>query len=473
MLQFGILRPYIGDFLVGAAYTLLLSFVGVVGSFVLAVPGVAARLSRFRSLNWLATAYVHLFRNTPLLVVLYVIYFGLGSIGLRLGSVEAACLGLTLNSAAYTIEIYRGGIAGISSGQLEAANALGLKAVQRWRYVVLPQALRIAFYPLGNQVIQVVLGSSLAVAIAGPELTSATYDVGALTYRVLRSILCRSPHVLLAGPTHRQCLESIWLGCLSDISKVEALVFESPLALTYLRYILQGLRVTLELSAVALALRSILGFAGGAVRTSSRRRLRAAMAGYVTVFRSVPVVIQLFLVFYGAPVVLGIDLPAFGAATVTLAVYFGAYMTEVVRAGIEALPRGQTDAAHALGLGYIQTMRLVILPQALRVIMPGWVGLVLSGVKDSSLASIIGVTELTSASLTVRSNTYSNWDVFAVLAGTYFVVCSVISGPCRSRLEEQLRIVQCTSVSCDLSGRRAGDSEHSEQGEMQGVSNAP
>ncbi len=75
----------------------------------------------------------------------------------------------------------------ISAGQREAANALGFNAVQRWRYVILPQALRTAFHPLGNQVIQVVLGSSVALAIAAPELTSATYSVGALTYRYFES----------------------------------------------------------------------------------------------------------------------------------------------------------------------------------------------------------------------------------------------------------------------------------------------
>jgi polar amino acid transport system permease protein len=231
-------------------------------------------------------------------------------------------------------------------------------------------------------------------------------------------------------------------------------MFTSALAGTYLWYILQGFWVTLELSALALALGSILGFAGGALRTSSCRRLSAAMAGYVAIFRSVPVVIQLFLVFYGTPILTGIDLPPFAAATGTLAAYFAAYMTEIVRAGIEALPRGQTDAAHALGLGYFQTMRYIILPQALRVITPGWVGLILSGVKDSSLASIIGVTELTSASLTVRSNTYTNWDVFGVLTGSYFVLCSVISYA-GSHLEKRLRIVERTSAGTDLSGRAA------------------
>jgi His/Glu/Gln/Arg/opine family amino acid ABC transporter permease subunit len=187
MFQFGALTEYANVFLTGAAYTLLMGLLGIVGSFGFAIPGVAARLTSVRPVNSLAKGYVHLFRNTPLLVLLYVLYFGVGSLGLRFSPFVAGAIGLMLNSTAYTIEIYRGGIMAIPAGQCEAANALGLNAVQRWRYVILPQALRTAFYPLGNQAIQVILGSSVAVAIAGPELTSATYSVGALTFRYFES----------------------------------------------------------------------------------------------------------------------------------------------------------------------------------------------------------------------------------------------------------------------------------------------
>jgi polar amino acid transport system permease protein len=218
----------------------------------------------------------------------------------------------------------------------------------------------------------------------------------------------------------------------------------SPLIGTYLAFIAQGLVITFALSLLALTLGSALGFVGGAGRASSHRRLGRAIGLYVSIFRSVPVVIQLFIVFYGAPVVLGLDLNPFGAAVAALAIYLGAYMTEIVRAGLESLPRGQVDAAHALGLDYPRMMRYVVLPQAMRVIVPPWIGLIVGGIKDSSLASIIGVTELSRASLTVRSNTLSNWDVFAVLAGTYFVVCSVISY-LGARLERRLKIVERTS----------------------------
>jgi polar amino acid transport system permease protein len=218
----------------------------------------------------------------------------------------------------------------------------------------------------------------------------------------------------------------------------------SPLLGTYLGFIAQGLVATFVLSLFALTIGSALGFVGGAARASSHRRLGRAIGLYVSIFRSVPVVIQLFIVFYGAPVVLGLELNPFAAAVAALAIYLGAYMTEIVRAGLESLPRGQIDAAHALGLDYRRMMRYVVLPQALRVIVPPWIGLIVGGVKDSSLASIIGVTELSRASLTVRSNTLSNWDVFAVLAGAYFVMCSVISF-LGARVERRLKIVERTS----------------------------
>ncbi len=221
-------------------------------------------------------------------------------------------------------------------------------------------------------------------------------------------------------------------------------MFGTPLTPTYLSFIAQGLVATFALSLLALTIGSGLGFVGGAARTSSHRRLAMAVGLYVSFFRAIPVLILLFIVFYGAPVVLGLELDAFGAAVAALAIYLGAYMTEIVRAGLDSLPRGQIDAAHALGLDYPRTMRYVVLPQALRVIVPSWIGLIVGGIKDSSLASIIGVTELSRASLTVRSNTLSNWDVFAVLAGTYFVVCSVISYA-GGHAERRLRIVERTS----------------------------
>jgi len=160
----------------------------VASSFALAIPLVFMRVSASRAISGFAKAYVHLFRNTPLLVLLYIIYFGLGSAGLIVSSYISGWVALTLNSAAYTTEIYRGGINGVHPGQREASAALGFSTLQTWRYVVLPQALRIAFYPLGNQIVATVLGSALVMVVAAPDITFASFTVGSISLTVLRGL---------------------------------------------------------------------------------------------------------------------------------------------------------------------------------------------------------------------------------------------------------------------------------------------
>ena len=189
MLDFSQVVRYWNLFLMGAGFTVLMSVIAIVASFAIALVGVALRVSPSRVFSLPASGYVHLLRNTPLLVLMYILFFGVGSLGLNLDGFQAGILALTLNSTAYTIEIYRGGVAAVGRGQIDAANSLGFNALQRWRYVVLPQAMRTVFHPLGNQVVQVVQGSAVAVAIAAPELTSQTYSVGGITYSYFESFL--------------------------------------------------------------------------------------------------------------------------------------------------------------------------------------------------------------------------------------------------------------------------------------------
>lgn len=213
----------------------------------------------------------------------------------------------------------------------------------------------------------------------------------------------------------------------------------SPLFGTYLEFMLKGVIVTLGLSVGSLFFGGLIGTVFGMGRASSIPWLRRPIAVYVEVLRSIPLLIQLFVVFYGLPVAFGIILDPFAAGIVSMSIYIGAYMTEVVRAGIEAVPRGQIDASHALGFGYFGMMRRIVFPQALRVLLPSAIGLFIASIKDSSLASIIGLTELTRAGLVVRQNTFSNWDVFAFITIFYFVICSAVSFV-GYRVEERLRI---------------------------------
>src|SRR5690348_10241088 len=136
------------------------------------------RVSPNRPFRAIALAYVEAIRNIPLLVVLYVLFHAVPQWGLRLSAVTAGVAALAINSTAFTIEIFRGALAAIALGQYEAAASLGLRRSQALRLVVFPQVLRIALPPLGNQVVSVVLGSSVAAVVGVPELTYQTLSVG-------------------------------------------------------------------------------------------------------------------------------------------------------------------------------------------------------------------------------------------------------------------------------------------------------
>ena len=122
-------------------------------------------------------------RNVPLLVVVYLFFYGLPTVGLQLDSFTSGLAALAVNSTAYVIEIFRGGLAAIPKGQYEAANSLGMRPLQVLAHVVTPQLVRISFPALGNQVVGIILGSSLVSVVGIAELTSVSYRVGAITFR--------------------------------------------------------------------------------------------------------------------------------------------------------------------------------------------------------------------------------------------------------------------------------------------------
>ena len=186
----------------GALFTLQLSiggmFFGLILGFLLAL----MRLSRFWPVNWLARIYVSIFRGTPLIAQLFMIYYGLPQFGIELDPIPSAMIGLSLNMAAYASESLRGAIAAIESGQWEAAASIGMTPWQTLRRVVLPQAARTALPPLGNSFISLVKDTSLAATIQVPELfrqaqliTSRTLEVftmylaASLIYWVMATVL--------------------------------------------------------------------------------------------------------------------------------------------------------------------------------------------------------------------------------------------------------------------------------------------
>src|SRR4051812_18824603 len=198
-------------------------------------------------------------------------------------------------------------------------------------------------------------------------------------------------------------------------------------------FIATGLGLTLQIAVGAGLLSIVGGILLSLARLSPHRSLSLPAGLYVEVMRSLPLFLILLYTFLAGPR-LGLSLEPVPAAIIALTLYTSAVMAEIVRAGISSLPHGQTDAARALGLGYVQALRFVILPQALRRMTPALVSQLITLTKDTSLASVIGVNELARRA-GILYNTYSNpVETLLVIAGLYFAVCSGLSALSR-RLE--------------------------------------
>ena len=182
-LEFTDVLPYLPDFATGALTTLRLSLLAMVIGIITAIPLAWLRLHGSAVVRAVIRVYIEAIRNTPLLVQIYLVYFGLPSLGLRLSPTIAALAAMTLNVSAYATEIVRSGIQSIDKGQVEAGLALGLRRLRVFRLIVLRPALRAVYPALTSQFIILMLFSSLVSAISANDLSSVGAHVQSLTFR--------------------------------------------------------------------------------------------------------------------------------------------------------------------------------------------------------------------------------------------------------------------------------------------------
>jgi polar amino acid transport system permease protein len=190
---------------------------------------------------------------------------------------------------------------------------------------------------------------------------------------------------------------------------------------------LSGLWSTVLLSLAAIATATLAGLLVAAVRTSRVPVLAQLARGYLEVFRGTPLLIQMLFIYFGAAYLSGFDISVFGAALLALTLYQGAYIAEIFRAGIEAVPRGQWEAARVLGLGRVQTFTGVILPQTRAIVLPPLVGQYLSLIKDTSIAVVIGYVELLRQGQAVIDRVGDPTTSYLAVAVLYFVICYPLS----------------------------------------------
>jgi polar amino acid transport system permease protein len=191
-------------------------------------------------------------------------------------------------------------------------------------------------------------------------------------------------------------------------------------------FILEAAKWTIALSMIAFAGGALGGLAIALSRTSEIRALRILSTFFIQIFQGTPLLLQLFLIFFGAPV-LGLDINPWVAAGIALILNSSAFLGEIWRGCIEAIPRGQWEAAEALSLSYASRMRDIILPQAFKIALPPTVGYMVQIIKGTSLAAIIGFAEITRTGQIINNATFQPLIVFSVVAAIYFVLCWPLS----------------------------------------------
>ncbi|WP_243545894.1 amino acid ABC transporter permease [Pseudodesulfovibrio tunisiensis] len=191
---------------------------------------------------------------------------------------------------------------------------------------------------------------------------------------------------------------------------------------------LGGLAMSIVMAVFSISVSFFIGLFVGMGRTSKNRAIKVPCTLYIELIRGNPLIIVIFWMYFFFPVIFGIDLDVFWSATWAMTIFFGAYIAEIVRGGIENIPPGQTEAAKSTGLSYLQTMRKVVLPQALKQMLPAIVGMFIAAFKDTSLAYIIGVPELTTAAYSINNRLMLYpFEIYTTIAVMYFVCCYLMS----------------------------------------------
>ena len=200
----------------------------------------------------------------------------------------------------------------------------------------------------------------------------------------------------------------------------------NQLGTNHLLYLLIAAQWTVVLSLIAFAGGSVLGLAIALMRVSKLGVLRSLASGYIQLIQGTPLLILLFLSYFGLGII-GLKLVPLVAAGISLTLYAGAFLGEIWRGCIEAVPKTQWEASDCLGLNRVQQYTYVILPQAVKIAIPPTVGFMVQIVKNTSLASVIGFVELARAGQIVNNSTFEPFVIFTCVAAIYFALCYPLS----------------------------------------------
>lgn len=186
--------------------------------------------------------------------------------------------------------------------------------------------------------------------------------------------------------------------------------------------LIDGLVVTIEISIYVIVFGTLIGLVGGLSLLYGGSVLRGLFRAYVDIIRGLPLLVTIFLIFYGIPAV-GIPMDKFPAAVLALSFFAGGHMSEIIRGAVGSIPKGQMDAAASIGLTFFPRLRYVILPQAIRRIVPPWVNLCVELIKGTSLVSLVSITDLLLSAQQILERTAQPIPFYILTAAIYFVLC--------------------------------------------------
>ncbi|WP_237760112.1 amino acid ABC transporter permease, partial [Sporolactobacillus inulinus] len=207
---------------------------------------------------------------------------------------------------------------------------------------------------------------------------------------------------------------------------------------TYYTFFLQGMYITFLLAVISVIAGTVLGIILTLMRRSQIKVIKWISIGYIEFIRGTPLLAQIFLVYVGLPMILQVNVPDFLTGAIALTIHASAYISETMRSGIEAIPYGQTEAARSLGMSKRRTMIDIILPQAFKNILPALGNQFIGNIKDSSLVSVIGISELMYQTTTVRGTTALGLEPIIVASFIYLVMTLALTR-LLSHLERRLK----------------------------------
>ena len=214
--------------------------------------------------------------------------------------------------------------------------------------------------------------------------------------------------------------------------------FNFDLVVNSFPLLLVGAGVTIKITALSVALGVVIGLFVGIARISRLRILRVLAAVYVDFFRGTPLLVQIFLVYFALPVITGQRVDPFVAAIGSCGINSGAYVAEIVRSGIMSIDKGQMEAGRSLGLSSGQTMKLIIMPQAFKNVLPALINEMIVLLKETSIIGYIGMTDITKAATLVQSRTYEAFVPLIAAAVFYWVLVTILTY-FMGKLERRLR----------------------------------